>query len=160
RVLAVRTATSAADRRHGRDFLDCDRRRRSCDWSRDGHRGLSPLPHHQRGSARSAQRMSSWITHNVWLIPVTPIVVALFTLSIGKHARMTSAMFAVLGQVAALAMSILVFIPTLHSHGFRVVENFTWFTFGDQSLRIGFVLDPLAAAMMAMITLVGLCIFV
>jgi len=104
--------------------------------------------------------MSSWITHNVWLIPVTPIVVTLFTLSIGKHARMTSAMFAVLGQVAALAMWILVFIPTLHSHGFRVVENFTWFTFGDQSLRIGFVLDPLAAAMMAMITLVGLCIFV
>src|SRR5262249_53213247 len=73
---------------------------------------------------------------------------------------MTSAMFAVLGQVAALAMWILVFIPTLHSHGFRVVENFTWFTFGDQSLRIGFVLDPLAAAMMSMITLVGLCIFV
>ena len=104
--------------------------------------------------------MSSWITHNVWLIPAMPIVAAVFILSIGKHARMTSAIFAVLGQVMALAVSIFAFAPTLHTHGFRVVENFTWFTFGDQHLRIGFVLDPLAAAMLVMISLVGLCIFV
>jgi len=104
--------------------------------------------------------MNAWIMHNIWLIPATPIFVALFILSIGKHARMTSAMFAVLGQVAALTMSIFAFVPTLHASGFRVVENFTWFTFGEQSLRIGFVLDPLAAAMMLMISLVGLCIFV
>ena len=57
-------------------------------------------------------------------------------------------------------MSIVAFVPTLHAHGFRAVQNFTWFTFGEQSLRIGFVFDPLAAAMMLMITLVGLCIFV
>ena len=44
--------------------------------------------------------------------------------------------------------------------GYRAVHNFTWFTFGDQALRIGCVLDPLAAAMLVMITLVGLCIFV
>ena len=57
-------------------------------------------------------------------------------------------------------MSIFAFVSTLHSHSFRVVENFTWFTFGEQNLRIGFVLDPLAAAMLIMITLVGLCIFI
>src|SRR5258708_7225410 len=67
---------------------------------------------------------------------------------------------AVVGQAAALTMSIFAFVPTLPAHGFRAVENFNWFTFGDQSLRIGFVVDPLAAAMMLMITLVGLCIFV
>ena len=104
--------------------------------------------------------MNSWITSSVWLVPATPIVIALLILAIGKTARMTSAILAVTGQIAALAMSILAFVPTLHAHGFRAVENFTWFTFGDQSLRIGFVLDPLAAAMMVMITLVGLCIFV
>src|SRR5215831_13730431 len=104
--------------------------------------------------------MSSWITSNVWLVPATPIIIALLILGIGKTARMTSAILAVIGQLAALTMSIFAFVPTLHTHGFRAVENFTWFTFGDQSLRIGFVLDPLAAAMMLMITLVGLCIFV
>ena len=69
-------------------------------------------------------------------------------------------MVAILGQIAALTMSIFAFVPTLHSHGFRAIQNFTWFTFGEQILRIGFVLDPLAAAMLMMIALVGLCIFV
>jgi NADH-quinone oxidoreductase subunit L len=104
--------------------------------------------------------MNSWITHNVWLIPATPIVIALLILSIGNHARLTSALLAVVGQIAALAMSIFAFVPTLHTHDFRLFENFTWFEFGDQALRIGFVLDPLAAAMMLMIALVGLWIFV
>jgi NADH-quinone oxidoreductase subunit L len=59
-----------------------------------------------------------------------------------------------------LALSTVAFLPTLQTHGFRAVQNFTWFTFGDNALRLGFVLDPLAAAMLLMISLVGLCIFV
>ncbi len=43
---------------------------------------------------------------------------------------------------------------------FALVQNFTWFNFGDQALRLGFVLDPLAAAMLVMISLVSLCIFI
>jgi NADH-quinone oxidoreductase subunit L len=104
--------------------------------------------------------MNSWITSNVWLIPAAPILAALLILAFGKAARGAAAPFAVIGQLTALAMSIFAFVPTLHSHGFRSVQNFTWFTFGEQTLRIGFVLDPLAAAMLIMIALVGLCIFV
>jgi len=89
-----------------------------------------------------------------------PIIGALLILGFGKHARLTAALVAVLGQIVALTMSICAFVPTLHVHGFRSVQNFTWFTFGDQPLRIGFMLDPLAAAMMLMITFVGLWIFV
>src|SRR5207245_10709805 len=77
-----------------------------------------------------------------------------------KPSRVVAAGFAVVGQIVALTMSIFAFAPTLHAHGFRAFQNFTWFTFGEQSLRIGFVLDPLAAAMLVMISLVGLCIFV
>jgi NADH-quinone oxidoreductase subunit L len=104
--------------------------------------------------------MNSWITNNVWLIPAAPIAASLLILAFGKAARRAAAGVAILGQIAALTMSIFAFVPTLHSHGFRAIQNFTWFTFGDQSLRIGFVLDPLAAAMLLMISLVGLCIFV
>src|SRR5256714_1058337 len=104
--------------------------------------------------------MNSWITSNIWLIPAAPIVASFLILGSGKSVRRTAAAFAIVGQLAALAMSIFAFVPTLQTHGFRVVQNFTWFTFGDQSLRIGFVLDPLAAVMLLMITLVGLCIFV
>src|SRR2546430_1451376 len=104
--------------------------------------------------------MNAWITSNVWLVPATPMVAAFLILIVGKSAGRAAAGFAVIGQVLALTMSIFAFVPTLHSHGFRSIQNFTWFTFGDQTLRIGFVLDPLAAAMLLMITLVGLCIFI
>jgi NADH-quinone oxidoreductase subunit L len=57
-------------------------------------------------------------------------------------------------------MSFFAFLPTLQLPGFRAVQNFTWFTFGDYALRLGWLLDPLAAVMLMMITLVGLCIFV
>jgi len=104
--------------------------------------------------------MNSWITTNVWLIPAAPLVASMLILAFGKAARRAAAAVAILGQIAALTMSIFAFVPTLHSHGFRAIQNFTWFTFGEQILRIGFVLDPLAAAMLMMIALVGLCIFV
>jgi NADH-quinone oxidoreductase subunit L len=104
--------------------------------------------------------MNSWITSNVWLIPAAPIVASLLILAFGKAARRAAGPVAILGQMAALTMSIFAFVPTLHSHGFRAIQNFTWFTFGEQTLRIGFVLDPLAAAMLLMITFVGLCIFI
>src|SRR5947209_7992558 len=104
--------------------------------------------------------MSSWIANDIWLVPATPIIAALLILGFGKRVRLAAALVAVLGQLAAFALAICALIPTLHVHGFRAVHNFTWFTFGEQPLRLGLVLDPLAAAMLVMITLVGLCIFV
>src|SRR6516164_634540 len=104
--------------------------------------------------------MSDWIIDHLWLIPAVPFAASLIILSFSNARRKTAAALAVLGQVAVLAMSIIAFLPTLQTQGFRAVQNFTWFTFGDQTLRLGFVLDPLAAAMLVMISLVGLCIFV
>ena len=94
------------------------------------------------------------------MIPAAPIAISLVILSLAKSRRKSAAALAVTGQLIALTFSIFAFLPTLQTAGFRVVENFTWFTFGETALRIGWVLDPLAAAMLAMIALVGLCIFV
>src|SRR5213595_272629 len=104
--------------------------------------------------------MSSWIVTNLWLIPAVPLAVSLVVLSLANPQRSIAALLAIFGQVVALILAIVAFLPTLQTPGFRAVHNFTWFTFGDQALRIGWMLDPLAAAMMVMITLVGLCIFV
>lgn len=104
--------------------------------------------------------MNPGIVSNLWLLPAVPFAAAFLILSMGKLRRKSAAVLAIGGQVVVLAISIVAFVPTLHTHGFRAVQNFTWFTFGEQTLRIGFVLDPLAAAMLAMITLVSLCIFV
>ena len=104
--------------------------------------------------------MSSWIVTNLWLIPAVPLAVSLVILSLTNSPRSIAALLAIFGQVVAFNLAIIAFLPTLQTPGFRAVHNFTWFTFGDQALRIGWMLDPLAAAMMVMITLVGLCIFV
>jgi NADH-quinone oxidoreductase subunit L len=104
--------------------------------------------------------MSTQIVDYLWLLPALPFAAAVVILSLGKLRRKSAAGLAIGGQVVVLAISIVAFLPTLQAPGFREVRNFTWFTFGEQALRLGFVLDPLAAAMLVMISLVGLCIFV
>src|SRR5947207_7211045 len=104
--------------------------------------------------------MSRWILDHLWLIPAVPFAVSLVILSLPNGRHKSAAVLAVAGQIAALVMSFFAFLPTLETPGFRFVQNFTWFTFGDHALRLGWLVDPLAAVMLMMITLVGLCIFV
>src|SRR5438045_2826601 len=104
--------------------------------------------------------MTRGIVINLWLIPAAPLAVSLIILSLANSRRSAGAVLAIIGQVAALTLSILAFSLTLQTPGFRAIRNFTWFNFGENALRIGWVLDPLAAAMLVMIALVGLCIFI
>jgi len=104
--------------------------------------------------------MNPGIVSNLWLVPAVPFAAAVIILSLGKSRRKSAVVLAIGGQIVVLAISIVAFLPTLQTHGFRAVQNFTWFTFGEQTLRLGFVLDPLASVMLVMISLVGLCIFV
>ncbi|MDQ6624545.1 MAG: NADH-quinone oxidoreductase subunit L, partial [Verrucomicrobiota bacterium] len=97
---------------------------------------------------------------HLWLIPAAPLLVSLIILSLDKSMRRLAAALAIAGQLVAFVLAVLAFIPTLATPGFRAFHNFTWFTFGDQALRIGWLLDPLTAAMLMMITFVALWIFV
>ena len=104
--------------------------------------------------------MNPWIVSNLWLIPALPLAASLCILGLGKAPRNTGALLAIAGQAVALVLAMVAFVQTLATPGFRAVHNFTWFTFGESAVRLGFVLDPLTAAMLVMITFVGLCIFV
>ena len=104
--------------------------------------------------------MSSWLIDNLWLIPAVPLAASLVILSIANSRRTAAAALAILGQLIALALAVAAFLPTLEEPGRRLVHNFTWFTFGEHAVRIGWVIDPLAAGMLVMITFVGLWIFV
>ena len=104
--------------------------------------------------------MTPWIVTHLWLIPAVPLLVSLLILSLPNPQRRASATIAIAGQVVALALAVIAFLPTLQAFGWRSFHNVTWFTFGEQLLRIGWVLDPLTAAMLLMITFVALWIFV
>ncbi len=102
----------------------------------------------------------SWIILHLWLIPAFPLAVSLLILSQSNSQRTLSAALAILAQAAAFLLSVAAFLVTLVSPGFRAFHNFTWFTFGENTIRLGWLLDPLTAAMLVMITLVSLCIFI
>jgi NADH-quinone oxidoreductase subunit L len=104
--------------------------------------------------------MTAWILSNLWLIPAVPLAMSLLILGLASSRPRPAAAFAIIGQIIALGLAIVAFLSTLDAPGFRAFHNFTWFTFGDHALRIGWVLDPLAAAMLVMISFVGLWIFV
>jgi NADH-quinone oxidoreductase subunit L len=104
--------------------------------------------------------MNLWAADHLWLVPAVPLAAALFILSLANSRRTAAAALAIVGQLVTLGLAVAAFIPTLQEPGWRAFHNFTWFTFGEHAVRIGWVLDPLAAAMLVMITLVGLCIFV
>ena len=60
-------------------------------------------------------------------------------------------------------LSLCAFAVTLGHHGdgvFREVFSFPWIQFGGQWMDIGWVLDPLTAIMLVMVTFVGMLIFI
>ena len=67
-------------------------------------------------------------------------------------------------MVMAFLLSLCAFSATLLHHGdngvFREVAGFNWLQFGGQWLRLDWVLDPLTAVMLVMVSFVSLLIFI
>ena len=106
------------------------------------------------------QNVVPWIVTHLWLVPAAPLLASALILCFGTSRHAGTIILAAAGQIIALTLSIAAFIQTLQAPGWRGFYNFTWFIFGQTQLRIGLLLDPLGAAMLVMITFVGLCIFI
>lgn len=105
----------------------------------------------------------TWIVNNLWLIPVLPLLAAGIIALLKQRQRTVAATLSIGSLAASLVLSISAFIPTLgtpHGKVTQWVHNFDWFSFGDTTLRLGWVLDPLTAVMLVMVTFVGLLIFI
>lgn len=93
----------------------------------------------------------------LWLIPFFPLLAAA-VLSL-TSSRALAGLAAIGAMGISLFLSLLAFGGTLGAHGPQV-WNFDWLQFGGASLKLGFVLDPLTASMLVMVTFVGLLIFI
>ncbi len=100
----------------------------------------------------------SWIVENLWLIPALPVAAAGVIALLPRSAARTAQTLAIGAMTAALILSLLAFSTALD--GVRRVVNFPWFDLGDGVFRLGWMLDPLTAVMLAMVTFVGLWIFI
>jgi NADH-quinone oxidoreductase subunit L len=105
-----------------------------------------------------------WIVDNLWLIPVLPLLAAGVQALLGRRQRRISAGLAIGALSGSLVLSLCAFYATwgtsAHDTVWRSTTNFEWFQFGETALRLGWMLDPLTAIMLVMVTLVSLLIFI
>jgi NADH-quinone oxidoreductase subunit L len=104
-----------------------------------------------------------WIVKNLWLIPALPLFAAGIIAVNKQPARKLAATLAISSMAVGFLLSLCAFAATLGHHGdgvFREVFSFPWIRFGGQWMDIGWVLDPLTAIMLVMVTFVGMLIFI
>jgi NADH-quinone oxidoreductase subunit L len=104
-----------------------------------------------------------WIVKNLWLIPALPLLAAGIIAVNKQPARKLAATLAIGSMAIGFLLSLCAFAATLGHHGdgvFREVFSFPWIQFGGQWMDIGWVLDPLTAIMLVMVTFVGMLIFI
>jgi NADH-quinone oxidoreductase subunit L len=106
----------------------------------------------------------TWIVRNLWLIPSMPVLAAGLSAFARQRNRRFAASVAIGSMFLSLLLSLSAFAQVLHlsSRGMeaRQVFNFPWFQVGNEWLKLGWVLDPLTAVMLIMVTFVGLLIFI
>jgi NADH-quinone oxidoreductase subunit L len=106
----------------------------------------------------------TWIAQNLWLIPVLPLVASGVIAVNKQRQRKLAATLAIGSMVLAFLLSLCAFSATLLHHGdngvFREVAGFNWLQFGGQWLHLDWVLDPLTAIMLVMVSFVSLLIFI
>jgi NADH-quinone oxidoreductase subunit L len=99
------------------------------------------------------------IVRYLWLIPAVPIVAAGVGALLKQSRRKFAAAIAIASMTLSFVLAVIAFACVLPQPA-RLFFNFQWMQFGSEWVKLGWVLDPLAAAMLVMVTFVGLLIFI
>jgi NADH-quinone oxidoreductase subunit L len=107
---------------------------------------------------------SSAIAQWLWLIPAVPIL-ASGVIAVSKQPRRKTASALAIGSLGfSLLLALIAFAHVLsgwmNGEAVRETANFTWIQVGTSHVDLGWVLDPLSAVMLVMVTFVGLLIFI
>lgn len=95
----------------------------------------------------------------LWLIPAIPVLAAGLIALLKQGQRKVAATAAIGALGISLILSVAAFVEML-GHSARQMVNFHWLQFGTQWISLGWLLDPLAAIMLVMVSFVGLLIFI
>jgi NADH-quinone oxidoreductase subunit L len=118
----------------------------------------------QEAISIAPQLSVSPITEILWLIPAVPMAAAGLSALLKQAGRKTAATLAIGSLSFSLLLSLVAFAHVLSDWtvgvSTREVVNFTWIQFGTSNVDLGWVLDPLSAIMLVMVSFVGLLIFI
>ena len=110
------------------------------------------------------QLAASPITGILWLIPVLPILASGVIALLRQPRRKAAATLSIGSLGLSLLLSLVAFAHVVagwvHGAAVRETVNFTWLQFGSTSVELGWILDPLCAVMLVMVSFVGLLIFI
>jgi NADH-quinone oxidoreductase subunit L len=108
------------------------------------------------------------IAQHLWLIPAVPIIASGMIALLKQSQRKTAARLAIGSLSFSLLLSLKAFAEVIGQVLTRKFTwlpihdavNFTWFQVGATNVELGWVLDPLSAIMLVMVSFVGLLIFI
>ncbi len=104
-----------------------------------------------------------WIVKYLWLIPLIPFLAAGLTALLRRRFGRISAFIVITAAVISFLLSL-----CAASHVWNAgydqerlwFRNFIWFCYGGTEVRLGFLLDPLSAVMLFVVSFVSLLIFI
>ena len=106
----------------------------------------------------------TWIVRDLWLIPALPVLAAGLSALVKQRNRKFAASFAIGSMGLSFLLSLFAFAHILSSSGKGQaaiqVFNFPWLQYGTEWLKLGWMLDPLTAVMLVMVSFVSLLIFI
>jgi NADH-quinone oxidoreductase subunit L len=118
----------------------------------------------QESTSFVPQFAASSIARILWLIPAAPMFASGIIALLKQPHRKLASTLAIGSLGFSLLLSLIALTPVLsgwaHGSAVRETVDFTWFHFGATRVDLGWVLDPLAAVMLVMVTFVGLLIFI
>jgi NADH-quinone oxidoreductase subunit L len=118
----------------------------------------------QESISFTPQLAASAIARNLWLIPAVPIAASGVIAVLKQPRRKTASALAIGALSFSLLLALIAFAHVLsgwaNGQAVRETANFTWFQTGASHVDLGWVLDPLSAIMLVMVTFVGLLIFI
>ncbi|MDR2676357.1 MAG: NADH-quinone oxidoreductase subunit L, partial [Opitutaceae bacterium] len=99
------------------------------------------------------------MTKLLWLIPALPLAAAAIGAVTPRRSRALASGAALAAMAAAFVLSCLALREALADPAAHRSFNFTWLQSGAFHVGLGFLLDPLGAFMLVMVTFVGFLIF-
>ena len=97
---------------------------------------------------------------HLWFVPALPLLAAVVGAFTPRRGRALAAGAAIAALAGALLLAVRARAAALAAPAAHATANFTWFDLGAGQIRLGWLLDPLTAVMLVMVTAVGLLIFV
>ena len=110
-----------------------------------------------------AEALTPHLPSLLWWVPLLPLLAGGIIAFLPNRRGRIASRLAIGALFVSCLIALAAFVCTLapaEGEAFRLATSLTWFTFGDVALKVGLVLDPMSAAMAAMVTFVAFWIFI